>query len=116
FGAGLRHSARGRFRVGLSVVEMNNTAGEAVFIEQLEIQADVVGQCGRAATHDDGIDEQVIFVGEGSLDGLGGELSSTDTEVPPGPLLELAYGGRVEFALDARTSAGDVRHGPRARD
>src|SRR5829696_4100364 len=97
-------------------MEMDDTAAEAVFIEQLEVQSDAVGQGGRAATHDNGIDEQVIFVDDPNLDGLGGELSSTDTEVPPGALLEPANRDRVKLPLDTSASTGDVCHGPRVDD
>jgi hypothetical protein len=80
---------------------MDDAAIEAVFVEQFEDQAGV-GQGGRAATDNDGIDEQVKFVDEAVLDGLCGELSSTDTEVPLGALLERSDRVQVEIPLDTR--------------
>src|SRR5215212_10487672 len=94
---------------------MDDAAIEAAFVEQFEDQAGV-GQGGRAATDNDGIDEQVKFVDKAVLDGLCGELSSTDTEVPLGALLEHADRVQVEIPLDTRASTGDVRDGPRVND
>jgi hypothetical protein len=50
------HLSPGGWSDADAVAEVNNAASEAALVEKVERCADVVRECGLAATHDDGGD------------------------------------------------------------
>jgi hypothetical protein len=60
---------------------MNHAVAETAFVQQLELQADTVGEGLLAASHHDGRDEQVVLVDQPGLDRLGGEVGTADRDV-----------------------------------
>jgi hypothetical protein len=70
---------QGRVAVSSSdgaVVEVHHTLAESAFVQQFELQADIVGEERVAASHHDGRDEQVDLVDQPGLDRLGGEVGA----------------------------------------
>ena len=70
-----------------AVVEMDHAVGEAAFVEEFELQADVVGECLRTATHHDGRDDQVALVRQSGAERLAGEVRAAHGEVPAEALI-----------------------------
>ena len=64
-----------------SVVEVNHAVAETAFVQQLELQADVVGEGPVAASHHDRRDEQVALVDQPGPDRLGGEVGTAHGDV-----------------------------------
>ena len=73
---------------------MNQAVAETVFVQQFELQADIVGEELFAASHHDGRDEQVALVDQPRLDRLDGE---------PGPPTMMS---RPDDAFICRTTSG----------
>jgi hypothetical protein len=62
-------------------VEVHYPVAETTLVEQLELDADIVGEGRVAASHDDGCEEQVAFVDQPRLDRHGGEFGATHADV-----------------------------------
>ena len=60
---------------------------EAALLDQLEVEAHVVGQGSVAARDEDGHQDQVVLVGQPSGHGVGGEVRAGDRELVLGPFL-----------------------------
>ena len=65
-------------------MEVDDAARETEFVQQLEVQADIVWEGSRAASDHDGIEEQVQFVHQAGPDRLSREVGTADADVLPG--------------------------------
>src|SRR5215208_2148411 len=88
-----------------AVVEVDHAAAETAFVDQFELQADVVGEGPFAASHHDRRDEQVALVHQPSLERLGGELGTADDHVPSCRGFHPQDRLGVEVPLDPRVGA-----------
>src|SRR4051794_5903884 len=100
-------SSRGPARVAVAsrpdaVVEVNHAVAEAALVEELELQADMVGEGLFAASHHDGREEQVALVDQPGLDRLGGEVGTAHGDVTSRCRFQLANRFRIEASLDPR--------------
>src|SRR3712207_2172696 len=87
-----------------AVVEINHAVAETAFVEQFELQADIVGQGLLAASHHDGRDEQVPLVDQPGLDCLSGKVGTANVDVTFRSRFYLPNRFRVEVPLDPRRS------------
>lgn len=71
-----------------AVVEVNDAVSEPALIEKFELRSDVVWQGALAASHHDGVQEQMARVDQPRADCLAGELGTPDCDVGPRGLLE----------------------------
>jgi hypothetical protein len=78
-------------------MQMNHAVAEPVFVEQLEVYPHVVRERPFAASHHYRRQEQVALVDQASLEGLAGELGTTDGHVPLGGRLQLPNRLRIEI-------------------
>ena len=65
---------------------MNHAVAEAAFIQQFELEADLVGESLDPSSHHDGRDDQMDLVDHPGLERLGGEIGPTHAEVASRPL------------------------------
>jgi hypothetical protein len=56
---------------------MNHAVAETAFVQQLELEADLVGESRDATTDHDGRDDDVDLVDQPGLDRLSSEIGST---------------------------------------
>jgi hypothetical protein len=85
---------------------MNHAVGETAFVQQFEVEADLVGESLVASSHYDGRDDQVDLVDQPGLERLGGEIGPTHAEVALRGRLQLPDGIRLKVSLDPRPGAG----------
>ena len=85
---------------------MYDTALEAAFVQQLELEADAVGQGTLAASHDDRNEEEVVLVDQARPDRLGGEDGTAHGDIPVRPGLHLPDRSGVEVPLQPRPGGG----------
>src|ERR1700729_2968832 len=92
-----RYVIRARGDVGASaadpVLEVDDSALEAVHAEQLEVGTESGGKRRRATPEHDGYDEQVQLVDQPGRQGLTGELRAPDGQVMSGCLLHVPHRG-----------------------
>src|SRR2546427_7141681 len=89
-----------------SVVEIDRAVAEPAFVQQLEIQTDVVaGKRAFGASHHDRHEKEVILVDHSSLDRLCRKLGTTDGYVPRRCRLQLPHRFRIELSLDSGSLA-----------
>ena len=81
---------------------MDDAASEAVLVQELELDGDVLRQRPLPTTDNDRAEEQVELVDEARGDCLGGKLRTADRDVVGRRLLELSDGSGVEGSLDPR--------------
>ncbi len=62
-------------------MEMNDAVPESAFVQQLELQTDIVGEGPRAASHHDGREEQMTLIDQPGRDRLAGEVGTTHADV-----------------------------------
>src|SRR5215203_3674144 len=89
-----------------TVVEVKHAIDETAFVQQFELQADIVGEGLFAASHHDGRDEQVPLVDQPGLYRLGGEVGTAHANVTSRSRLHLPDRFRVEVPLDPRPGGG----------
>ena len=78
-----------------AVAEVDHAVAETAFVQQLEVQPDVVGQRPLAAPHHDRRDEQVALVDQPGPERLRGKLGTTYGDVAVRPI-----------AFSCRTASG----------
>src|SRR5439155_15221982 len=101
-----RHpEVRAGSRLTQSVAEVNRAVAETAFVEELELQTDIVRKGLLAASHHDGRDEQLELVDQAGLDRLGREVGTSDADVTLCRRLKLPNRLRVEGSLDPRPGA-----------
>jgi hypothetical protein len=64
-----------------AIVEVDHAAAETAFVEQLQLQVDIVGEGPFATSHHDGRDQQLELVDQTGPDRLGGELGTAHGDV-----------------------------------
>src|SRR5215469_10954231 len=64
-----------------AVVEVHHAVAETAFVQQLKLQANVVGERLFAASHHDGCEEQVALVDQPGLYRLGGKVRTAHRDV-----------------------------------
>jgi hypothetical protein len=104
-GAFSRNMSLGRWSDAHPVVEVNDTASEAVFVQEFELDANVIRQCALSATDDNRAEEQVAFVDQACGYRFASELCTANRDVAGRGLLELPDRCRIEIALDPRPRA-----------
>lgn len=65
-----------------AVAQVNHAGFETAFVQQFELQADIVGEELLAASHDDGRDVQVAFVDQPGPERLRGKVSLSRSARP----------------------------------
>src|SRR3989440_7808084 len=89
-----------------AVVEVHHAVAEAAFVQQFEVEANMVGEGLFAASHYDRRDDEMVLVDQLGLDRLGGELRTAHRDVAYGSDFHLPDGPGVEVPLDPRSGAG----------
>src|SRR5215203_1640188 len=90
-----------------AVVEVNHAVAETAFVQQFELQADIVGEGLFAASHHYRREEQVALVDQPGLDRLGGEVRTAHADVTSGLRFHLPDRFRVEVSHYPRPGAED---------
>jgi hypothetical protein len=85
---------------------VNHAVAETAFVQQFELQADMVGERRVAASDHDGHHEQLELVDQSGLGRLGGEVGTAHGEVTFRLRFQLADRFRVEVPLDPRPGGG----------
>src|SRR4051812_24936265 len=99
-----------------AVVQVDHAAGEAMLVEQLEVEAQIGGQRGLAGADGDGVEVEVDLVDETVAQRLRGELRAADAEVGRRSGLELPDAVGFELALEPRARGGHALQRPRVDD
>src|SRR5215217_3127767 len=86
--------------------EVNHPVAETAFVQQFELQADMVGERLVAASDHDGHEEQLELVDQSGLDRLGGEVGTAHGDVTFGLRFHLPDRFGVEVPLDPRAGGG----------
>ncbi len=81
-------------------MQVDDAALEAVFVQELKLDANAIRQCALSASDEDRMEEQVAFVNQACGDCLAGEGRTANRDVTGRGLLELPDGCRIEIALD----------------
>jgi hypothetical protein len=89
------------------VAEVDDAVAEAAFVQQLQVQPEVVGEGSGAASDHDRREEELALVDETGRERVACQLGAADGEVPFGRRLQAPRRVGVEGSLDP---------GPRARD
>src|SRR5829696_4612952 len=64
-----------------AVAEIDHAVAETALVQQLQLQADIVGEGLLAASHYDGCDEQLAFVDQPGLERVAGEIRTAHRQV-----------------------------------
>ena len=83
-----------------AIMEVDYAAAEPVLIDELQIDARVGPQCGRAPTEDGWPDKQRQFVDQPSNESLGCQTRATSQQICTGGSLHIAYRTRIEAAFE----------------
>src|SRR2546425_2983848 len=99
-----------------TVVEVNHAIAEATFVQQLELQADLVGEGRFAASDHNGRDEEVALIDQPGLHRLGGEVGTADADVASGcrlhpaePLRDRSLARSVSWRWMPRSASWSTR-------
>src|SRR5918994_1400227 len=79
----LSGSSRSTWRAPSAVVEVDHAVGETAFVQQFELQADVVEKRVCAASDHDGREEKMAFVDQPDPERLGGEVGTAHADITP---------------------------------
>jgi len=63
-------------------MEVNHAVAETAFVQQFELQVDIVGEGLFATSHHDGRNEQMAFVDQPGLDRLGRKIGTPQSKLP----------------------------------
>jgi hypothetical protein len=99
-----------------AVAEVNHAVAETAFVQQFELQADIVGEELFATSHYDGRDKQVPLVDQPGLDRLGGEIGAANHKVMPCRRFHLPNRFGVEVSFDPRPCGGHPLQCPGVHD
>src|ERR671911_884948 len=91
-----------------AVAEVDHAVAETALVQQLELQADIVGEELLAASDHDGCDEQLAFVDQPGPERVAGEVGTADRQLTFRRRLQLTDGLRVEVSLDPGPGRGRV--------
>src|SRR4029450_6472944 len=92
-------------------MELDHAVAESALVQQLQSQADMVGESWIAPSHDDRGEEQATLINQPKLDGLGNERGTAHGNVASRSRFELLDCFGVERPLDSCSSAGCLLQG-----
>src|SRR5436190_23607824 len=88
-----------------AVLEVDGAVAKTAFVQQLELDVNVVGESAFAGPHHDGNEEEAVLVDQPSLDRLRRKTGTPDGEVMAARRLELPDPFGIELVLDSRPGA-----------
>src|ERR671910_2172880 len=91
-----------------AVAEVDHAVAETALVQQLQLQADTVGEGLLAASDHDGCDEQLAFVDQPGLERVAGEIRTAHRQVTFRRRLQLTNRLGVEVSLDPGPACASV--------